>query len=83
VVRIPVIPGVNDSAVDIDEFVRFLDGARIRRVDLLPYHGTGAGKYRRLGMPYALDHLEPARNGWAGSFLAAFAKAGVDARIGG
>jgi len=50
VVRIPVVPGVNDddgSAAAAAGFLRGLAG--VREIHLLPYHGTAAEKYRRLG----------------------------------
>lgn len=57
VVRIPIVPGINDGDEDVRAFGDFLAPLRIRRVDLLPYHRTGADKYRRLGMPYKLPDV--------------------------
>ena len=54
-IRIPIVPGVNDDAANIEEtaaFLRPLPG--IRRVDLLPYHAIGEAKFERIGLPYAL-----------------------------
>jgi pyruvate formate lyase activating enzyme len=60
-VRIPVIPGVNDSTEDIGGFVEYLSRLRPPAIELLPYHRIGAGKYRRLGSPYKLpDTPQPA-----------------------
>jgi pyruvate formate lyase activating enzyme len=55
IVRMPVIPGINDDEVNIravGELVSRLNG--VRRVDLLPYHAAAVNKYERLGMRYAL-----------------------------
>jgi pyruvate formate lyase activating enzyme len=49
IVRVPVIPGVNDSDGDVDRLAAILLGAGLRCVDLLPYHAIGIGKYRRSG----------------------------------
>lgn len=60
VVRTPIIPGFNDSPGDvraIADLVRGLSGSR--RLELLPYHGFGEPKYRRLGKDYSLRELEP------------------------
>ncbi|MCR4398587.1 MAG: glycyl-radical enzyme activating protein [Firmicutes bacterium] len=58
-VRIPLVPGVNDSEENILATGRFLSSLRgIRRVCVLPYHKTGIGKYARLGREYTLDGLE-------------------------
>lgn len=55
VVRIPVVPGINDSDADLAQFGGFLSRTGVRRVELLPYHRTGIDKYRRLGLDYACD----------------------------
>ncbi|MBR3894550.1 MAG: glycyl-radical enzyme activating protein [Clostridia bacterium] len=50
-VRIPVIPGVNDSAIEMQKIKRFLDAnGKPARVDLLPYHAMGEHKYTALGL---------------------------------
>lgn len=60
-VRVPVIPGFNDTAEDILEIGRFVrdkcPGAR--GVELLPYHKLGRGKYKSLGREYMIHSLEP------------------------
>ena len=54
-VRIPVIPGLNDDAANLEATARFLEPLQgLRRVDLLPYHPAGEAKFARVGMPYAL-----------------------------
>lgn len=60
IVRIPIIPGVNDSSndiVQIGEFIARIGG--IREVQLLPYHQTGLDKYRRLGLDYQMPETIP------------------------
>lgn len=53
-VRIPVIGGVNDREEDIKAIGEFLKDKGIRAVqaNLLPYHNTGSGKYKRVGRMY-------------------------------
>src|SRR5674476_1519305 len=41
-VRIPVVPGVNDGAADVRAACDYLAPLGLTRVDLLPYHRTGA-----------------------------------------
>jgi pyruvate formate lyase activating enzyme len=58
VIRVPIIPGVNDDDENITrtgEFVSTL--AHRHRVDILPYHNTAEDKYRRLGGAYRLPGL--------------------------
>jgi len=60
VVRAPVIPGLNDSAGNVEAMARFLgDLGNIEAVELLPYHNLGVPKYGALGREYALSHLQP------------------------
>lgn len=60
IVRIPIIPGVNDTDEEIRQigsFVASIGG--IREIQLLPYHQTGLEKYRRLGLEYQLSQAVP------------------------
>lgn len=52
--RMPVVPGYNDS--EIDEVVKFVNG---HRLELMPYHTIGVGKYEALGVEYALRDVKP------------------------
>lgn len=50
-IRVPVIPGVNDSECEmrqIAQIVKDTDG--IRKVTLIPYHTLGKSKYKTLGL---------------------------------
>ena len=60
VIRIAIIPGLNDEEENIRntaEFILSLAGA-ISRVELLPYHKFGIKKYERLGIPYQIEKVE-------------------------
>ena len=64
VVRIPLIPGVNDDKDNLDEtgvFVSALPG--VGQVDLLPFHDSSKGKYRRFGMEYRAKEIVPPTDG--------------------
>lgn len=57
-VRIPLIPGVNDDAENLDAAGAFLTRLPgLVRTDILPYHATAALKYARLGAVYPLAGL--------------------------
>ena len=59
VIRVPVIPGFNDSRDDFRVMGKFLgEQGGIETVELLPYHNLGAPKYAALGREYALPHLQ-------------------------
>lgn len=60
IVRIPVIPGINDDDENMGltgAFISTLPG--VDTVHLLPYHGAAESKYSRLGLPYSLSSLQP------------------------
>jgi len=54
VVRIPVIPGVNDADVDLDGFGLILRGigGKIKQVELLKYNHLAESKYTMTDRPY-------------------------------
>ncbi len=54
IIRIPVIPGVNNKPGEMRNIRDILSvvGNRIRRIDLLPYHRLGRQKFENLGMTY-------------------------------
>lgn len=60
IVRVPIIPGINDDAETARQIASFaaslphLDG-----IELLPYHHTGVDKYTRLNKTYLLPDAQP------------------------
>jgi pyruvate formate lyase activating enzyme len=59
VVRIPLIPGVNDDEKNLVESGKFLASLRkIEFVDLMGYHDIAQGKYESLGMEYRLPEIK-------------------------
>jgi pyruvate formate lyase activating enzyme len=82
-VRIPVVPGINDSDSDIDAFAGLLSHAGVRVVELLPYHRTAIDKYERMGATYrCADTTEPTPAGMA-RFAGALTGAGIEVANGG
>ena len=56
ILRVPIIPGVNDDAANLHAIAEFAAGLpHLERVDILPYHPSAIGKYERLGKPYRLN----------------------------
>ncbi len=58
-VRIPVIPGVNDSIEEQKRIADFLKEVQPDKIELLPYHAYGTGKYISSGISYRLSGLLP------------------------
>ena len=57
VIRIPIVPGVNDDAVNIGDSINMLSRLGLHDVALLPYHAIGTDKYARLGREYPLANV--------------------------
>ena len=58
-VRVPVIPGVNDTEANMLALRAFLaDLPAVKRVELLAYHNLGAGKHGNLGGEYAYKEIK-------------------------
>jgi pyruvate formate lyase activating enzyme len=58
VVRVPVIPGFNDSRENLMATAAFAATlSSVTVIELLPYHNYGSGKYRHFGRVYALPDL--------------------------
>lgn len=57
--RMPLIPGINDSLQNIKETADFLHGLgnNALRIELMPYHRLGKGKYESLDRQYRLSGL--------------------------
>jgi pyruvate formate lyase activating enzyme len=60
IVRIPLIPGINDTIENLEASASFIEGIDgLREVELLQYHQYGESKYEMLDRPYELSGLEP------------------------
>ena len=53
IIRIPLIPGVNDDTSNMQAIAEFLTGARsLSRVELMPYNVLAGAKYPPVGLEY-------------------------------
>ncbi len=83
IVRVPVIPGINDGDNELGAIRSLLAGFGVRSVDLLPYHKIGRDKYTRLGMACPLEGLDPPSRERMNELAAPFRSEGFDVAIGG
>ena len=85
VVRIPIIPGINDTQEDIDRTGRLLAelGERIEAIHCLPYHNLGFSKYEALGMEYSLSDVMLPKGGYMETIQKMFEQHGLQVQIGG
>jgi pyruvate formate lyase activating enzyme len=59
IIRLPLIPGCNDSTENILESARFVADQGYEQIELMPYHSFGVGKYPQYDMEYPLPDLVP------------------------
>ena len=83
VIRIPVIPGYNDSETDFAGFAKALQDLGAKEVQLLPFHQLGESKYKRLQIEYAFDGKKQMRDGDLSALAKTLTKAGIQVQIGG
>ena len=80
-IRIPLIPGYNDSRENLREIAEFLKSLKsVERITLLPYNGATSAKYQFIGQEYKLEGVVPHSDEEYRSMLKAFSElAGCDA----
>lgn len=84
IIRLPLIPGCNDSEEDINRVAEFLSEKRsVQRIDLLPYHNFGTVKYIQLGKDYKLSALRPHPDEYIDKIKNIFMNLGIKTQIGG
>jgi pyruvate formate lyase activating enzyme len=79
-IRVPVIPGFNANAAELDKIAGFVAGLeRVPSVDLLPFHHLGGGKYESLGREYPSRAIQPPPDEAMAGFLRLFMARGISA----
>jgi pyruvate formate lyase activating enzyme len=84
IVRMPVIPGVNDDVENIRTLSEFLKKeTSVTEVHLLPFHAIGKDKYQRLRKDYRFDRRKESLNMQPEALAAILEGAGIHTVIGG
>lgn len=85
ILRIPVIPGLNDSDENIHATADFAASLsnKFQRIELLPYHKFGTQTYEQLGMEYQLADTESPTDEHMQRLKSIVESCGVTAQIGG
>ncbi len=83
IVRIPIIPGVNDEDADIAAMSVFLTRVGLRQIDLLPYHRIGSDKYDRLRLRYRVEDITPPTPEHMETIAARLSQEGFSVHVGG
>ena len=82
IIRLPLIPGHNDSEQNIKALAGFMAELGLKRIDLLPYHSLGKEKYARLGMEYKLSDLKPHESEEVGVIKSLLESYGLEVGVG-
>lgn len=78
ITRIPLIPGVNDTAENITATAEFMRKCDVHKIELLPYNKLAGGKYKMLGRDYTVNFDESAE---VSTHTEIFSKYGIEVRI--
>jgi pyruvate formate lyase activating enzyme len=81
--RMPLIPGINDDEQNIKETAKFLheSGDNACRIELMPYHALGKGKYESLDKEYLLPDVKPLKPEQIESIKKAFEALGITCTV--
>lgn len=84
IIRIPIVPGVNDDAANLHAVGEFAsDLPHLERVDILAYHASALGKYERLGREYHLPDTQTPSDERMGEIQYLLEQHGLTVKIGG
>lgn len=81
-IRIPFVPGCNDSDENMEQTGAFLGELDIECVKLLPYHALARNKYAALQLPDTMPEAESPSEERIAAAAAILKKYGLDARSG-
>lgn len=59
IIRIPIIPSINDDKDELDLFGKFIQPLNVEKVELLPFHTIGENKYSKLKKLNRMKDIQP------------------------
>jgi pyruvate formate lyase activating enzyme len=84
IVRLPLIPGINDDEENLHQIGSFAAALpHLTRIDVLPYHGLGDEKYSRLEKRYSLSETRPPADAQVAEVARILEGFGLQASVGG
>lgn len=84
IIRVPVIPGFNDTEGEIEGIASFAASLpNVNEIHLLPYHRMGQGKYEGLDRPYLMGDVPPPTAEQMERLLKVCERHGLTTRLGG
>jgi pyruvate formate lyase activating enzyme len=85
-VRIPVIPGINDDDDQMERLQQFIITTKtssLKKINLLPYHKIGSSKYKRFNIPNLMESVKPPVKEEMQKLKEFFSETGIKVKIGG
>lgn len=82
-IRIPIIPGFNDSVSELKEIADFIKPLGVQRVDIFPYHRYATKKYDMLGIQNKMNGYKEHSDKENENFKNIFESYGFQVSIGG
>jgi pyruvate formate lyase activating enzyme len=85
-IRIPVIPGINDDPSHLAAMIGYLTSIRtsgIKMINLLPYHKSGLSKYKKFGRENMMGPVEQPSSERMKEISKLFTETGIKIKIGG
>lgn len=80
--RLPLIPGVNDTPSHFENIARLATEFHAKRVEMIPYHTLGSEKRNRFGMPeVAMPTIPSANQDQIANWKTRLRELGVDPRL--
>jgi pyruvate formate lyase activating enzyme len=83
IIRLPLVPGLNDSEENLEATARFVAGQLGQEVPIqvLPYHALGCAKYQAIDERYGLPNLPPPSLGAVAQAQARLAACGAKVAV--
>lgn len=82
IIRVPIIPTVNNTPEEIEAIAKFVkDFTNLLYLELLPFHRLGEGKYHALGLDYSASHLSSPEKEPMSKLAAQARRFGLEVRI--
>ncbi|MDD5127362.1 MAG: glycyl-radical enzyme activating protein [Dehalococcoidales bacterium] len=82
-IRIPLIPGFNDSEDEVKEIAEFSASLKVDKVSVLPYHEFGSAKYAKLGNTYPMQGTASLGEDKVKSVVTSFQQYNLEVEVGG
>ena len=84
IIRIPLVPGINDSEENLLATAKFCKALRkFKELHILPYHRMGVESYRYLNKKYPLENVKPPKMEMVEEKVERLKKEGITVKLGG